>query len=624
MVLPGDQMEESRRSRPRAEARRAPDEDEDEPRRRARSEEPEGEPWTFAAKVRNDPDGVLKGAFECRVSAQRIRFQQAGKADLKATIPARARYCDGSTFAVELEGREVEFTINEGTLYGGRLARDVARFLKGKGPMPQREDYKVPLWLYVPAVLPLGIMAVTQGGAIWGALGGGLAAGCIAIVRRDEISAALRLVIVLLLTAIGYAIPISIMIAKSSDSGSSQPVASANPAGGGLFQQPRPDGRERAEKEQQELELLAQLAQRQREIQERLERDQRELLNQPPVPVEPIVLAAPKPVMITPPDLPAEKVVKDLPAPVDDVAVGGAGRFLILRLVGLRQLAIFDVNEGKIVKYLPTTEDGVKIAAGMDRLIVVAPVARTLERWNLLTFEKEASVAVPVPGTVETLLMGSASNGPLYVALSGEGVKNQGHDGPRFAGQGCTFLDPLTFKVLPYPVHRYHGMRGRDVRVSADGTLYAGFSDWTGSVSAVLNPEGVTMHHAMNASVGMPGPDGKVIHGYGLYTPDLKSATTAANHDRGTLTLPADHGPYYLAIAVAGNKITQVTVHVADNPRALATVAGLDLSRPPGAVGPSDLSLDKRLHLIPDAKLLVAISDSKDRLVLCRVNLGQR
>ena len=112
----------------------------------------------------------------------------------------------------------------------------------------------------------------------------------------------------------------------------------------------------------------------------------------------------------------ADGAVVPLPASADAVCVGGGGRFVILRLPATRQLAVFDATAGKVAKYLPLAEDGALFAAGMTKLFVLNPTANVIQRWSLLTFEKETTVASPVGGTPKRLLMGHASDGPLYVA----------------------------------------------------------------------------------------------------------------------------------------------------------------------------------------------------------------
>src|SRR5262249_50717417 len=97
-----------------------------------------------------------------------------------------------------------------------------------------------------------------------------------------------------------------------------------------------------------------------------------------------IDIKPPNPVAIKPPVLQQEKAERKLPANVENVAGGGAGRFLVLHLPQLHKLAVFDVNDaaGKL-KWLRVPEDGVKFAAGMNKLVVALPQAKLLERYSL-------------------------------------------------------------------------------------------------------------------------------------------------------------------------------------------------------------------------------------------------
>src|SRR5262249_34530620 len=89
---------------------------------------------------------------------------------------------------------------------------------------------------------------------------------------------------------------------------------------------------------------------------------------------------------IKPTPMTADKTTVSLPSSIADVCVGGGGRFLILHLPRQRNLAIFDVNEGKVVKYLPVADDRVLFAAGMNKLLVVLPDKNLIQRWSLATF----------------------------------------------------------------------------------------------------------------------------------------------------------------------------------------------------------------------------------------------
>ncbi len=85
-------------------------------------------------------------------------------------------------------------------------------------------------------------------------------------------------------------------------------------------------------------------------------------------------------VVITPPALPDDKVVKKLPDIFTDVVVGGGGRYLIFHLAKLKKLAVFDVNEARVTKYIPLAEDDVAFTAGLDCIVIGLKDANRLEQ----------------------------------------------------------------------------------------------------------------------------------------------------------------------------------------------------------------------------------------------------
>src|SRR5262249_44728636 len=125
---------------------------------------------------------------------------------------------------------------------------------------------------------------------------------------------------------------------------------------------------------------------------------------------EPGPAPAPPPAAIQAAPLQGDKTTLALPGNVRDTCVGGDGRYLILHLPQQRQLAIFDVNEAKVVKSLPLAEDRLLFAAGLDKLLVVFPDKNLVQRWSLNTFERDVTAPLAVQGKVFTAAMGSASD----------------------------------------------------------------------------------------------------------------------------------------------------------------------------------------------------------------------
>jgi hypothetical protein len=326
---------------------------------------------------------------------------------------------------------------------------------------------------------------------------------------------------------------------------------------------------------------------------------------------------------------PLERDVVDykLEAPVADVAVGGGGRYLILHLPKLRQLAVFDVNKAKVVKFLPAAEGNLKFVAGLDQLVVALPGAGTLQRWNLKTMEQERSAPYPVKGEILALSLGSASQGPLFVLTK---------EGPGIQLGFCALgLDDLKRREAVWSkIGHHHGPFPQDLHMRSSLDNKA-IGLWSGGVS----PAGVTWirwdypiarstySHSGNGHV-IPGPGGKVLFtSQGMFTrlafPNQNDLYPGS--DPLGRYVPAHHSDYYLNLG-AGQ-----TFRDRNPPRAFSihklgidrSILQMDIEVPgtEGSGNKGDFTLDKRFHLIPEAKVLIVIPPSNDRLILHRVDL---
>jgi hypothetical protein len=355
--------------------------------------------------------------------------------------------------------------------------------------------------------------------------------------------------------------------------------------------------------------------------------------------VEGVVADGEEEVFLDVEEAPLEKdvVVRKMDAPIADVAVGGGGRYLILHLPKLSKLAVFDVNQSKVVKLLPAPEANLKITAGLDKLVVALPAARTFQRWSLKTFEQELSVPFPNKAEVLALAMGSASQGPMLL------LARQGPfplQSPFLLG-----LDKLQLQEAAWAAQGHvHGFSGDKlhVRSSPDGRS---FSIWSSSVS----PSGMhwvrmsnqigrrTYSHTSNGHV-VPGPAGKVLFtGLGMFTniAMINPGNTAYPGSEPTgRYVPAHHSDYYLYLGNATtpankNPARAFAIHKLGVDKAILRLSGIDVppTEPanvflrPGATLENDFTLDKRFHLIPDAKVLIVIPPSNDQLILHRVDL---
>ena len=335
----------------------------------------------------------------------------------------------------------------------------------------------------------------------------------------------------------------------------------------------------------------------------------------PPPPVVEIKPADPVPpppvVDIKSPAIERDKIVRTLPSAATDAVVGGGGRYLILHLPQLRKLAVFDVSAARIKGYVSAAADHIKFAAGLDKLFVALPDDNILQRWDLHTLKREVTVPLPGTGKVHLLALGSAAQGPLLVAST---------DGFRAP---TSFLDTRTLKPLNLRTARGEvpGVAAETfVRVSADGRV---FGLWNPNVS----PQGVQTWvlaggeiqvHGNGDSCGhvAPGPDGKVVYtGRGLFTNQARRIGKL-DTPGGVYCVPPVEGNFYLSVTPPAAHL-----HFVGETRPLLTLKDVELPRGINQWGREPFGGDRRILLIPSAKVLITLPDTNDRVVLHRLDL---
>ena len=293
-----------------------------------------------------------------------------------------------------------------------------------------------------------------------------------------------------------------------------------------------------------------------------------------------------------------DKLVKKCPEALSDIVDGGGGRYLICHFPKIRKLGIFDVEKLEFVKHLSVNDANVKFAAGRDKLIVALPTSGVMQRWDLKTFEKEVTVAIPFTGRLTAMSMGSNSDGPLLVCTEGRIPESE---------SGWALMDIAKMKLIKMKIP-VSGQR--QVRASADGTVFG----YYGSAGSLVIEGGTAHSYRANGSGGLPGPKGRYVYATGyVYTKDLRPLRQSQNER----FIPARHGEYYLGITntSGGNKTAQVRLYIAPGDRQLVTLAGLDITSEYFRIS-NDFTLDKRIWCLPMAKLLITIPNTNDRFVI--------
>lgn len=321
-----------------------------------------------------------------------------------------------------------------------------------------------------------------------------------------------------------------------------------------------------------------------------------------------------------------ETTVLKLPAAMNDLVVGGGGRYLLAHLKSLQQVVLVDARQKKVLKYIAAADDNVRVAAGATRFVVLLGNKGVLSRYSFASLEREMSVAY-AGRDVEALAMGSASEGPL---LAGH---RTGHDiSPQFVD-----LDTLR----PQPLEGFEGRLrrfGNNIRASAEGHVFGGWSTAVspnGLHSLVLSGN-TAEYFNVHSSVGMviPSPDGRILYtSNGMYT---AQAERLSNNDLpglvGGMPMPAASGPFYLSLKVSqriGREPQSpgtLTLHVQGQSGVVLTIDDVELPKGSSDFGTARTALhsfDKRLLLLPAAEAMVTVPNinNPDELLIQRFSV---
>ena len=329
----------------------------------------------------------------------------------------------------------------------------------------------------------------------------------------------------------------------------------------------------------------------------------------------------------------AAKEVRQLASTIGNVAVGGGGRYLILHLPRLRKLAIFDIAQRKVTRYLPLAEDQIRFTAGRDKLLVFLPANNVIQRWSLETFERELSTILPINGTVKTMAMGSDSAGPMVIQESGS--RSQA---------SLIFVDIQKMARLETRWEQVRGMPMLGdivhIRSSPDGKVFGVWSSHMPCGLGVLHTEDGkfvrTYYEHLEVVHVDPGPLGDLVFtGGGVFTAEAKPFH--GDRPDGNNYIPAVKGPYYLQLpgynrpvrppgseSPSGPLDKAITLWLRGDSRPLVTLANLDVpvvNRQQGLI--DDFTYEKRFVFLPDDKLLITLPASNDQIVINRLNVDE-
>ncbi len=305
-----------------------------------------------------------------------------------------------------------------------------------------------------------------------------------------------------------------------------------------------------------------------------------------------------------------------LPGKVGAVAVGGGGRYIAFHIPQPGRLVVFDANIGDLLPDGGGTDAGeVQMAAGANKLVTIQNGGKKGRVYSLPELQQQNEFELPTFFGVKSIALGSRTNGPLFVTA---GFRN------------LMLMDLATGKPVEGSETEMD-LPSNHARATADGKLFLvgdgfgpnnGFKtvDEAGKKWQVKTP---------GIAAAYPGADGKRLYGRDQIV--APNGASIAGKPKALTNIPVWYVP---AVTATGNYFLRVNeVKFGNPPNKTGVSIALHRDRtvdsmvlPPweglpeaeGLLGPfgDTEPLDRRLFLIPEAKLLVILDREKTRLIV--------
>jgi S1-C subfamily serine protease len=315
--------------------------------------------------------------------------------------------------------------------------------------------------------------------------------------------------------------------------------------------------------------------------------------------------------------LDTEKLTK-LPGEVQNVAVAGDGRYLVLKLENLPALTVYDTFKGEIAKHIRLPAGDIVFGAGGNTAVVYLADENLIQTYDLSTCERRKTKPNPFGRVITHITMGHSRGGRALV---------RHHMGAEAtAGAQLTLLDTTRLEPI-----KLVSREGRPAIPCNDGSLTdrvhfraAADLDFITEWATSHSPTGVglIMRHGnayelryQHESCGyvLMGDDRQIYtEGGRIYTPKLDEFGTIP----GTKLVPALGGTLFLGLAADG----KLTVYQTGGVRPLGPLGEF-----PGWKNPSERSrpldqnempFDRRITFLPIHGRIAFIRQDNASIVL--------
>jgi hypothetical protein len=322
---------------------------------------------------------------------------------------------------------------------------------------------------------------------------------------------------------------------------------------------------------------------------------------------------------ISPPPLTDNLTPMDLPGKVGAVAVGGGGRYIVMHFPQQGQLGILDVSDPAAINFVKADTGDSKLAAGLSYAVTFTSGGGGIFRvYSLPTGQKLYDASSPM-NNFASIAMGSRTNGPMLGVSRNDVVLMEVTNGG---------IKPIEGSA-GQPGH-HHNM----LRAAPDGTAFTTFDGFENRHKVKLLTEvGRKWKITEMQQMPFPGTDGNFYgNGAAISRSGQQVASAGSGVGGGTWIIPAISGNggdfVRMSVTTTGAKAKRavaLTIHAnrdGETPvPGSPTMTGPEIDtfmdiRGNNAQIARDKAPDQHLFYSPEAKLLVILSNSKDKLIL--------
>ena len=312
----------------------------------------------------------------------------------------------------------------------------------------------------------------------------------------------------------------------------------------------------------------------------------------------------------------------DLPGKFDKMCSGGAGKYMIFRLPKQNSLAVFDLENRKLV-YNKTVPPDALFAASREKLIVASGDHRTLERFDLSSGELEKSVPLRKIDP-DLAVMGHGGTGPLLLWEKGKSPVE---------AQAVRLWDLETLKEIPGRGERLSTSYSLDkfaVAVSPDGKVFCGTTDAYYHSVMYVGPKSTYIRKSSkvddkNGKWAVPFTDGKKLLGGGnVFDQNLVEVeiNKESINAKGHAILPNFDDRFCISLSKERRGPARLTLRTSHD---LSEIVSTDTvaKHCSDHVSWGRLGVVTRLRYFHDQKMLVSIPEDNDQIVIREFDFEQ-